>query len=246
MSDDQGSPGRRKIRLHLTWRYLIGFAALTLLCGTSHEFAHHFSGAAICGKFGYKTFNSFELAPGCDANPISLWATAAGPLFTFGLMWWGLFLLRSDDERGRNFGFALIFANFPINRLLFILIHSNDEQWVAYRLYGHSNVAWWVAIAVVWLACVPPLVVAYRAIGNRRRWLWFTGFFVLPFLYVILFAGLFLENYLLLGQRFLANTILGIPLLIILIEILSLLVYHVFREDLRGVRRHSQPPVAAG
>jgi hypothetical protein len=59
------------MQLRLTWRYVLAFAALTILCGTSHEFVHHFAGAAICGGFGVKTFNSFDLAPGCDANPLS-------------------------------------------------------------------------------------------------------------------------------------------------------------------------------
>ncbi len=245
MTYDQGSLRRGKIWLHLNWRYLLGFAALTLLCGTSHEFVHHLTGAAICGKFGYKTFNSFELAPGCDGNPMSVWATVAGPLFTFALMWWGMFLLWTADERKRRFGFALIFANFPVNRMIFVLTNSNDEQWVAHHLYGHSPLASWMTILLVWAVCVPPLVVAYRVIANRGRWLWFSGFFVLPFVFVIVFAGLFLENYLLLKQQVLASSVLGVPLLIILVEFLSLLVYHTFRKDLSRVRGENSAQVPA-
>jgi hypothetical protein len=220
------------MHLRLTWRYLVALAALTILCGTSHEFAHHFAGAVICGKFGVKTFNSFDLAPGCDANPTSFWATVAGPVFTFALMWWGAFLLRSSDERRRQLGFALIFANFPVNRMGFVLFGWNDEQWVARHLFGSSQVAYWVTILLVWAACVPPLVAAYRAIGNRRRPLWFAGFFLLPFVFVLIFAGAFLENYLLLGRHVLATRVIGVPYLIILVELLSLTVYYVFRRDL--------------
>jgi hypothetical protein len=220
------------MRLRLTWQYLVAFAALTILCGTSHEFAHHFAGAAICGEFGVKTFNSFDLAPGCDANPASFWATVAGPVFTFALMWWGTFLLRSSEERRRQLGFALIFANFPVNRMGFVLFGWNDEQWVARHLFGSSQFAYWVTILLVWAACVPPLVAAYHAIENRRRPLWFAGFFLLPFVFVLIFAGAFLENYLLLGRHILATRVIGVPYLIVFVELLSLAVYYVFRTNL--------------
>lgn len=222
----------RRMRLRLTWQYVVAFVALTILCGTSHEFIHHFAGAVVCGGFGSKTFNSFELAPGCAANPLSAWPTVAGPLFTVALMWWGMFLLGGADERRRRLGFALIFANFPVNRMGFVLFGWNDEQWVSRHTFGPSRVAFWVTVLLVWAACVPPLVVAYRAIGNRGRPLWFTGFFLLPFTFVLLFAGAFLENYLLLGQRVLATPVLGVPYLIILVEVLSLVTYYAFRSHL--------------
>jgi hypothetical protein len=223
---------RDTMQLGLSWRYVVAFAALTILCGTSHEFAHHFAGAAICGAFGVKTFNSFDLAPGCDANPMAFWATVAGPVFTFALMWWGALMVRGDGVRRRRLGFALIFANFPVNRMGFVLFGWNDEQWVARHLFGPSRIAFWVTILLVWVACVPPLVVAYRAIGNRHRPLWFAGFFLVPFAFVIAFAGAFLENYLLLGHHVLANRIIGVPYLIILVEMLSMAIYYAFRDGL--------------
>jgi hypothetical protein len=222
------------MHLRLTWRYVAAFAALTLLCGASHEFAHHFAGAAICGRFGTMTFNSFELAPGCDANPLRVWATAAGPLVTFALMWWGMVLLGRADERRRRLGFALVFANFPVNRMAFALVGWNDEQWIARHAFGPSRVAFWVTVLLVWAACAPPLVAAYRAIGNRRRPLWFAGFFLLPFAFVLLFAGAFLESYLLLGRRVVATPVLGVPWLIVLAGVLSAAVYYALRRHLAG------------
>lgn len=88
---------------------------------------HHFTGAAVCGAFGTKTFNSFELAPGCETRPGQLLAAAAGPLFTFALMGLGAFWLSGGDERRRRLGFALVFANFPVNRMGFVLFGWNDE-----------------------------------------------------------------------------------------------------------------------
>ena len=234
------------VYLRLSWQYLVAFAALTILCGTSHEFVHHFAGAAICGEFGYKTFNSFKLAPGCAANPWRLWATVAGPLFTFALMWWGMALLRGADEGRRRLGFALVFANFPVNRLLYVLLGANDEQWVARQLAGRSAVAFWLTVLLVWAVALPPLVAAARALQNRPRALWVAGFFVLPFAFVVLFAGLFLESYLLLGRRVLAAPVLGVPYLIFLVEILSLATYYAFRKHLTGEAAVRQAPRPVG
>lgn len=169
-------------------------------------------------------------------QPVECVGHRCGPLFTFGLMWWGLFLLRGSDERRRRFGFALVFANFPVNRMGFALFGWNDEQWVARHVFGQSHLAYWATVLIVWAISVPPLVAAYRAIGNRHRWLWFAGFFLLPFAFVLLFAGAFLENYLLLGRRVLATPVLGIPYLIVLVEVLSLVTYRALRAYLTGAK----------
>lgn len=66
------------MKIKITGRYIIDFLFLTILCGTSHEFVHRFTGAAICGEFGYKTFNSFVLPESCQSNPYKLRATVAG------------------------------------------------------------------------------------------------------------------------------------------------------------------------
>jgi len=221
--------------IRLSVRYIIAFLALTILCGTSHEFIHHFTGAAFCGCFGYKTFNSFDLCDSCKGNTLAfVAATWAGPLLTFGLMWLGAWRLRQPSESARQLGFALIFANFPINRIGFALAGWNDEQYVTAKLFGHTLLGFWLTNLAIWIMAVPPIVMAYRAIANRRRWAWFVGFFTLPFVFVILFAGFFLENWLLLKQKFLATTILGIPYLILVVEVLSLAIFALFRSGISG------------
>ena len=220
------------MKINITWRYAAAFLFLTILCGTSHEFVHHFAGAAVCGEFGYKTFNSFVLPEACRANPYKLWATAAGPLFTFALVWLGLYQMRRADEKSKRLGFALIFANFPVNRLLFALLGGNDEQYIAQQLFGKSALAYWLVNFIIWLCVLPPLYFAYREIANRFKFLWFAGFFILPFVFVVLFAGLFLENYLLLERKILAETIFGIPYLIMLVEAFCLTGYALTRKYL--------------
>ena len=221
--------------IRLTPKYLIAFLALTILCGTSHEFAHHFIGALICRCFGTKTFNSFDLCPSCNRNEFAFAAANwAGPLLTYGLMWFGVLRLMRPDEGSKQLGFALIFANFPINRIGFALLNMNDEQYVTAHFFGHSSVAFWITNLAIWIFTIPPLVLAYRAIRNRLRPLWFAGFFVLPFVFVFVFAGMFLENWLLLDQKFLATPIIGVPYLVFVVEAVCLALFALFGRDIRG------------
>jgi hypothetical protein len=133
------------VKVKLSLPYVVAFLALTILCGTSHEFVHHFIGAAFCGCFGYKTFNSFTLCPSCAGNRLAFMAaTWAGPLFTYGLMWLGVYRLFQPSSASRQLGFALIFANFPINRIGFALIGWNDEQYVTNKIFGHTTLGFWL------------------------------------------------------------------------------------------------------
>ena len=221
------------IFLRLNGRYVVAFLALTILCGTSHECAHHFAGAAMCGCFGVKTFNSFDLCASCEGNvPAFFVSTWAGPLLTFGLMWVGALRIQRGSSAQQRLGFALVFANFPVNRLLFVVLGWNDEQYVTRTLFGETQVGYWLTVLAVWGLAVPPLVIAWRAIANRRRVLSFSAFFTLPFVFVVAFAGFFLEEWLLLKQKFLATPVLGVPLLIVAVEVISFVLYVAFRDGI--------------
>ena len=113
-------------------------------------------------------------------------------------------------------------------------MHANDEQYVTWTAFTHSAGGFWLTNVAIWLCAIPPLVFAYRAIANRRRLLWFLGFFILPFVFVFLFAGMFLENWLLLEKKFMATPVLGIPYLILLVEAISLGLYLAFRRGIGG------------
>jgi hypothetical protein len=69
------------------------------------------------------------------------------------------------------------------------------------------------------------------------RVLRFTGFFVLPFVFVFVFAGRFLEQRLLLDRKFLATPVFGIPYLILLVEMLSIIVFALFRHRIANPGR---------
>jgi hypothetical protein len=147
-------------------------------------------------------------------------------------MWFGVYRLSKPSDASRQLGFAPIFANFPINRIGFALMGWNDEQFVTNKIFGHTALGFWLTNIAIWIFTIPPLVFAYRAIDNRHRLLWFTGFFVLPFVFVFVFAGIFLEEWLLLDRKILATSIIGIPYLILLVEAASMFVFAVCRRGI--------------
>jgi len=221
--------------IRISWRYLVAFAALTILCGTSHEFVHHFAGAALCGAFGTKTFNSFSLAPGCNANLTkAYWAAMAGPIFTFGLMWIGFVMLRRGNAAAKRMGFALVFANFPVNRMIFVFLGANDEQYASRLMFGRSPLVFWLTVAAVLAVSLPPVIEGFRQLQNRPKIAWCAGFYLLPFAFVIVFAGLFLENYFLDQRHVLAGQIIGIPYLILAVEAVSAVTFEVYKGALRA------------
>ncbi len=77
----------------------------------AHEIVHTAVCRLICGCWGERDFNVWGLCEGCiQAHPTSLIATFAGPLFTFIMIWIGLYLMRKkENESNLAIGFALIF-----------------------------------------------------------------------------------------------------------------------------------------
>jgi hypothetical protein len=66
-----------------------------------------------------------------------------------------------------------------------------------------------------------------------------------PFAFVVAFAGGFLESYLLLDRRLLATPVLGVPYLIVLVEVLSLALYAGLRPHLTAAGPRPRAAVAA-
>lgn len=226
-----------------TVRYLAAFAALIVLCGLGHEFVHHATGALLCGAFGSKTFNSFELAAACANRPLAfVVSTWAGPVFTFALMWLGWHRLASGDAGQRRLGLVLIFANFPINRLLFALLGWNDEQYVTRTVIGDSTLAFWLTNLAVWVMALPPLVAAWRAMAGRRRLARYLALLLLPFVFVLVF-GIVMEDWLLLRQRVLAQSVFGIPALLVVSELIALAAWYRWRP---AAAAHGPAPLRAG
>jgi hypothetical protein len=62
----------------------------------------------------------------------------------------------------------------------------------------------------------------------------FLGFLLLPFGFVFAFAGFVLENWLLLEHRVFATPVLGVPLLLIVTEVICAALYVRYRPAIAG------------
>lgn len=75
-----------------------------------------------------------ETAGDCwDTQPLVWLSTAMGPLFTFALMWMGLFLLKTLSTRKKMLGFVLVSGNLPLARILTVALGGGGEL-VVYRI----------------------------------------------------------------------------------------------------------------
>jgi hypothetical protein len=223
------------MKIPLTWQYLLAFFCLGALMGISHELAHHVVGFAICGEWGHKTFNSFELAKGCrQAHPNTFWlATLAGPvLFNYVPMWVGYFLMRKPDAGKQLFGVSLIFSTIPIMRIVFSLLGGNDEPWLVRLHLGNDPRAFWIMNLCIWALTLPPLILAWRTIHNRYKPLVYALFFIGVPVLVFFLVGILLEG-LILKQHVLADTVWGIPYMVLLAEGLATIGYTSLKPHLR-------------
>ena len=216
------------VTLKVTWKYCLAFYCVIMLYVSLHELIHHLAGYIICGDWGYKTFNYFETA--CETESKSWYATYIGPLFTFTMMYIGaLFLNKNNSVFKRHLGFAIIFAQLPLQRMISPFFRMNDEFVATVNLFGDTNLNYWLVIISIWIICIPPLVRAFKAIENKYRILWFL-FYLTLFPYIIwgpIFGTL---EYLMVEKHFLDNTIIGIGLLFIINEIITIAAYYLTKK----------------
>ena len=211
------------INLKITFKYCLAFYCIAMLYASLHELVHHFTGYFICGEWGYKTFNYFETA--CEGTTESWYATYAGPIFSFFFMYVGAYFINKDSSMyKKHLGFALIFAQLPLQRMINPFFGMNDEYYATVKLYGNTTLNYWLVIIIIWLICIYPLTKAYLAIENKNRLLWFLFYLVLlPYLLV---GPFFLSlEYLMVEKKFLAQTFIGIGLLFIINEVITIALY---------------------
>jgi hypothetical protein len=102
--------------------YFALFLLLAFLCYQAHQLTRHLAGAALCGGFGTMTFTITIPRERCLFPTI---VTLSGPVLTYGLAWFGMFLLRSP--KFKLFAYALIFASFAHLRFIQTLTGRGDE-----------------------------------------------------------------------------------------------------------------------
>jgi len=171
-------------------------------------------------------------------------ATLAGPAFTFAVMWIGaLAILKGATPLRRHWGFAVIFAQLPMQRMHGPIGGFNDEWYAVANLWGASELNQWLTTGAVWALAIPPLIVAYRAIDSWVRILWFALFFLLlPYLvWGPVFFGL---EYLLVERGVLDQAIIGIAALFLIAEAVTFighLISHRWLDPHAGRKRSDSP-----
>ena len=163
----------------LRWPVLLSMALMVWVASFSHEFTHHLTAWLVCGDVGRMSLNRFVLAGGCTGPwPIS---TATGPALSYLMMWLGAWMV----WRGRKplLGLALVVAYVPFLRLLTAAMGGGDEG-LLMRLWSPMQARWMAPVLVLALV-LPPMLVCYRALANRRPGWMFLAAFLLPILPVL-------------------------------------------------------------
>src|SRR5690606_23929305 len=181
-----------------------------------HELAHTSVGRMVCGCWGKRNFNVWNLCGECWAeNPLAILATYAGPAYSF-LMIWSGFILLSDrfSARIRSIGFALIVSSMPFSRIMTPIFGGGDEVYAFNSTWNNHTLSWIAAGVITFSLTIPPCVRLWNTIGSRRRIWWFLGLIFVPFLMTGLVVFGVLQT-LLLGNGVLTDYwAMGSPMLI--------------------------------
>lgn len=222
-------------RYNITWQFVAAFFALVFLLAEMHELVHTNIGYLFGGCYGERDFNVWGLCEASSAHPMAYWATLAGPIFTFAVMWAAYFMLkRAREIPAQAFAVALLFASFPFGRIFTVLMGGGDEYLVVRNLFadGESDpVLWGLTAAVIVGICVVPLIAGWRILPEKRRLLSFSALFIGPLFVVLLILLLGLNGLLTMGYLN-GPGLLGAPLMITLWFGLCVLVTYLLRASL--------------
>ncbi len=195
--------------------HIVMFLLLAFLCYQAHQLTRHLVGAALCEGFGSMTFTVTITRGPCSLPTV---VTLSGPVLTYGLAWFGMFLLRSTKYR--LFAYALIFASFAHLRFIQTLTGRGDELNLAQQWFGITSRV--IVALIVFLIGLPPIIAAFQAIANKRRVLVFISSWLLPLpvLIVLLFGNviLFGSN----GDQVQGASLFGIQLIVFISDLIAI------------------------
>ena len=197
-------------------RWFIAFSFLLVAVHEAHELAHAVTGRILCGEWPARDFNAWRFVGECS----SWWPTAAGPLFSYALMFIGSALaLRSAAHRWA--GIAILFAANPFARIFTVAMGGGDEMVVAQHLAQMPERTAGlraVVLTLVLAICGTAIIAGWRAMhGVARRGVLFPLVLLWPM--VLTGVALFvIGNGLLKKGVLTAPTITGAPLLVILVS----------------------------
>jgi len=208
--------------IRLTFKNLLVFVFFFFAMHELHEQAHIITGRLICGCWGKRDFNVWDVCSNClEQHPAAILATFAGPVFTFIMLWLGRYLVKfGQSAQHQSLGLVLILGNMQFGRMYMAAVGSGDEQWGLRQVFlnhDHSNallikIIGFLAVLVI---CLPPLITAGKAIANKRKLLVFISFLIAPLILDTVVILILLNRIL---QKGVLNMVLmpGTPLLITL------------------------------
>jgi hypothetical protein len=97
-------------------------------------------------------------------------------MLTYTLMYVGIALILRGCVRS---GATLVLANLPLARFVTVLVRGGDEMVLGRALIG-GEAAWPVLMGLTILLLAAPLLLAWRAIANRRRAALFAFLLIAP------------------------------------------------------------------
>jgi hypothetical protein len=218
------APDFRQLVDGRTGRTALLFVLVTLLMGELHEQAHILPGAALCGGFGERDFNSWGLKEGC-----STWVpTLLGPVFTFAVAAVTALWLRRASPRALASGLVpalvLLFGSNLSARLVTALLGGGDEALVWRALLPAAQAGWATPLAILTTVAASawPLAVAWRVMAGTRRLAWWLALYLLPTVVAIAVVLLVLNT--LLARGVLAEPVVAGAAPLIHLYLLALLV----------------------
>lgn len=174
------------MQLVLSFKTILAFLALSFVCHEIHELSHTTIAYLQCNCWGGRDFNAWTICTSCGQDVKTVWATIAGPLFTYTMVWtawWLMSPLRSI--RQQSFGFALLWANLPFARLFTVLMRGGDEGVITRTITGQQILPidlWFMEIITVLLLLLPAILRAWNLLLIKKRILVFISFLLIPML----------------------------------------------------------------
>jgi hypothetical protein len=206
------------LHIKLTFKNLFVFQLFFFAMHELHELAHIITGRILCGAWGTRDFNVWQLCNNCNVSFPQI-ATFAGPIFTFSMLWLGRYWLKYGiSTQIRSLGFVFILGNMPFGRIYMAAMGSGDEMYAFRSLFeqaDHSVVLLLriINFIVVAAICLPPLITAYKAINNKQKPMVFIALLIVPLILDTIILLVFLNA--LLAQGLLNQVyLMGTPLLV--------------------------------
>ena len=221
------------MKITLTPKNSVALLFLSFIMQETHEIAHTGTGRIICGCWGRRNFNLWNLCSGCsDETRLSILATYAGPVYSFLVIWLGYFMLSKSTAKLKSIGLALIVSSMPFSRILTPIFGGGDEVYALSSLWNNHTLAWVVAVGIVLALAVPPCVKVWNTIENDHKALWFLGLIFIPFIMTgIVVFGIF-QTFLLGNGVLKEYWVLGSPMLVTVWLIFCIAVFVIFGRSL--------------